>query len=60
MIKRLVDLMVGVSNHGVVEPRQSDRVLPRAQNEVSRKVAPDCAIWNDIARALEFKAGTGK
>ena len=54
-MKKRVDLMVSLSNHEVVAPRQADLALRQAQGEVSRKPAPTCAIWNDITRALDAK-----
>jgi hypothetical protein len=54
-MKRLVDLMVSLSNHEVVAPRQADLVLRQAQDEVSARPAPDCALWHDVMRALDAK-----
>ena len=54
-MKKFVDLMVSLSNHEVVAPRQADPALRQAQGEVSPGVAPNCAIWHEIARALDAK-----
>ena len=48
------DLTVSLSNREVLAPKP-DLALRQAQGEVSRTVAPNCAIWNDIQRALEAK-----
>jgi hypothetical protein len=54
-MKKLLDLMASLSAHEIVPPRRDDVAPPQAPNEVSRTPAANCAIWNDIARALDIK-----
>ena len=58
MIKRFSGLLLNLSNREAAPPRQPGPA--QAQNEGSEKPAPDCAIWNDIARALELKPGSAR
>lgn len=49
-MKRLFDLIVNAAGRdGAVR-----RVKPVAARPAHDKVAPDCAIWNDISRALDI------
>ena len=57
MIKRFSGLLLTLSNRDAVPPRLTDPAVSQAQDGGSEKPAPDCAIWNDIARALELKSG---
>ncbi|KKC37733.1 hypothetical protein WH87_08450 [Devosia epidermidihirudinis] len=49
-MKRFFDLIVNAANRdGAVR-----RAKPAAHHPAHDKVAPDCAIWNDISRALDI------
>ena len=54
-MKKLIDLLVSLSNREVVPSRPDDLARRQAEGEVSRTPAANCAIWNDIARALDTK-----
>ncbi|WEJ58592.1 hypothetical protein [Devosia sp. FJ2-5-3] len=53
------DILAALSNRAAGAGR-SAAGRPQAQAAVAPEVAPDCAIWNDIVRALDLGCGAEK
>lgn len=59
-MKTPLDLMAALSNRNAETRQAEGQAHARAHGETSQDVAPDCAIWNDIVRALDLGRGVEK
>lgn len=54
------DLMAALSSRTAKARRAGGQARAGAHGETAKGVAPDCAIWNDIVRALDLGCGAEK
>ncbi|WEJ33393.1 hypothetical protein [Devosia sp. SD17-2] len=54
------DLIAALSNRTAETRRAGRPARAGAHGETTQDIAPDCAIWNDIVRALDLGCGAEK
>ena len=59
-MRKLISLMAGLSSRDTDGERQIRPDQGNTPRKAAPGIAPDCAIWNDIARALEAKPRDSK